>query len=248
MKMKKVFSLSIGVFIAPFFFVACKHLPIDIPIGDGGNNNNNGGGGGGDTLTFGIPCDPDTVYFQNTIMPLILSNCAISGCHDAETHKEGLNMSTYEGIMDDHDDLVDPGNANNSDLYEQLFESGDDRMPPSPNAPLTSAEKELIYTWIEQGALNNYCEDCDTTEVTYAGTIAPIMSTFCIGCHDGSNASTSIDLTDYNGVSMQAESGALLGSVRHEVGYETMPFGGSWLPDCQIEQIRIWVESGYPDN
>ncbi len=248
--MKQVFFLCLTFLLSSTLFVACKHLPVDIPITDNGNNNNNGGGGGGggDTLSYGIPCDPDTVYFQNMILPLILSNCAISGCHDAETHEEGLNMSTYAGIMDDHDELIDPGNANNSKLYEQLFESGEDRMPPSPYAPLTAAEKEMIYTWIEQGALDNYCEDCDTTEVTYAATIAPLMSTFCIGCHDGSNASTSIDLTDYSGVSTAADNGSLYGSVSHAAGYEPMPFGGSWLPDCQIEQIRIWVEAGFPND
>lgn len=248
--MKQVFFLGLTFLLSSTLFVACKHLPVEIPITDNGNNNNNGGGGGGggDTLSYGIPCDPDTVYFQNMILPLILSNCAISGCHDAETHEEGLNMSTYAGIMDDHDELIDPGNANNSKLYEQLFESGEDRMPPSPYAPLTAAEKEMIYTWIEQGALDNYCEDCDTTEVTYAATIAPLMSTFCIGCHDGSNASTSIDLTDYSGVSTAADNGSLYGSVSHAAGYEPMPFGGSWLPDCQIEQIRIWVEAGFPND
>lgn len=248
MKTKQLFLLSITLLFTSVFFVACRHLPIDIPLDDNGNNNNGGGGGGGDTLTYGIPCDPDTVYFQNTILPLIVNNCATTGCHDAETHEEGLNMSTYAGIMDDHDELVDPGNANSSKLYEQLFESGEDRMPPSPNSPLTSAEKDLIYTWIEQGALNNYCEDCDTTAVTYTATIAPIMSTFCTGCHDGTNASTSIDLTDYNGVSTEANNGKLYGSVNHDPGYVSMPFGGSWLPDCQIEQIRIWVEAGFPNN
>ncbi len=245
MKRNKFFLLSVAAAISLFSFQACKHLPLDIPFVDNGNNNN---GGGTDTLTFGIPCDPDTVYFQSDILPLMLSNCAMSGCHDVETHEEGIILSTYADIMNSNDDLVNPGNANNSKLYEQLFEDGEDRMPPPPSSPLTSAEKELIYTWIEQGALDNYCEDCDTTTVTYANSIEPIMSSFCTGCHSGASPDGGIDLSNYDGVSSAANSGALFGSVNHETGYSPMPYGGAWLPQCQIDKIRIWVDAGYPNN
>jgi len=245
MKRNKMIMPGMVALILALGTVACKHLPLDIPLVDNGPGNNNGGG---DTLNFGIPCDPDTVYFQNDILPLLVSNCAISGCHDAETHEEGIILSTYADVMNDHDDLIDPGDAGNSELYEQLFESGDDRMPPEPNDPLTAAEKDLIATWIEQGALDNYCEDCDTSAVTYATAIEPIISSFCLGCHDGTSASTDVDLTDYNGVSSVAADGRLYGAVNHEAGYVSMPYGGSWLPQCQIDQIRIWVEAGFPNN
>ena len=58
-----------------------------------------GGTGGG-----GIPpptsnCSPDSVYFVNEIMPIISSNCTMSGCHDNITHAEGVNLTTYTNIM-----------------------------------------------------------------------------------------------------------------------------------------------------
>jgi hypothetical protein len=244
----KYLLLSLIAVLGLISFEACKHLPLDIPLADNGNNNNGGGGGGGDTLELGIPCDPDTVYFENDILPLLLSNCAMSGCHDVDTHEEGIILSTYDYIMSGDEDLVTPGNANNSKLYEQLFEDGEDRMPPPPNSPLTSAEKELIYTWIEQGALNNYCEDCDTSSVTYANSIDPIMSSFCTGCHNSADPQAGIDLSNYDGVSVVAADGSLVGSVSHEAGYVPMPYGGSWLPQCQIDKIRIWVDAGYQNN
>ena len=33
--------------------------------------------------TMGIPCDPDVVYFDRDLLPILKSNCAKSGCHDA---------------------------------------------------------------------------------------------------------------------------------------------------------------------
>ncbi len=243
----RVILLGVLLCMSLSVFEACRHLPVDIQHIDDGNGTVNNPGNG-DTLNLGIPCDPDSVYFQNDILPLLVSNCAISGCHDAETHEEGIILSTYEDVMNDHDDLIDPGDANDSELYEQLFEDDDDRMPPPPNAPLSAAEKDLIYTWIEQGAHNNHCEDCDTSNVTYTGTIQPVISAFCLGCHSGASPSGDIDLSDYTGISTVAANGSLVGAVNHEAGFVSMPYGGSWLPQCQIDQITIWVEAGFPND
>src|SRR5574342_1068498 len=77
------------------FAVSCKHRPLmveDVPVPEdtSGNNNNNG------NL---IPCDSNTVYFSNTILPLFISNCAKPGCHDASSHQEGLILNSYANIM-----------------------------------------------------------------------------------------------------------------------------------------------------
>jgi hypothetical protein len=34
-------------------------------------------------------CSADTVYFQNTVLPLLNSGCSMAGCHDAASHKMG---------------------------------------------------------------------------------------------------------------------------------------------------------------
>ena len=84
-------------------------------------------------------CDPDTTYFQNEVLPLIISNCAKSGCHTSEGggEEEAHDLSSYEAIM--NSDYVDPFDANGSELIEVLTESGEDKMPPYPNEPLTSS-------------------------------------------------------------------------------------------------------------
>ncbi|MEZ5014515.1 MAG: c-type cytochrome domain-containing protein [Chitinophagales bacterium] len=240
------------VFAMGVFTESCKHLPLDFPDEDVFITPVDTSGGT-DTL-FLSTCDPDTVYFQNDILPLLLSNCAIEGCHDATTHEEGIILSTYADVMNPGDHLINTTTPANSKLYKQLFETGEDRMPPPPNAPLTSAEKALILTWITQGALNNHCDDCDTSTVTYALNIQPILNAFCVGCHDHATPASDIDLTVYNaaggfaGVQDVAADGRLYGSVNHDAGYVNMPSGGSSLPQCLIDQIRIWVENGYQND
>ncbi|MGB4930614.1 MAG: hypothetical protein WBP43_11620, partial [Chitinophagales bacterium] len=85
-------------------------------------------------------------------------------------------------------------------------------------------------------------------------TILPIMQAYCTGCHSTGSPDGSISLTAYNGAGSNdgiadvAADGRLLGAIQHEVGFVSMPPGGSTLPDCLIDQIRIWVEAGYPED
>ena len=61
-------------------------------------------------------CSPDTVYFKQTILPLVTSNCAMSGCHDAISHKEGVILTDYTNIMRE----VKVSSPTSSDLYKCL--------------------------------------------------------------------------------------------------------------------------------
>lgn len=198
--------------------------------------------------TTGIPCDPDTAYFQNDILPIFISNCAKPGCHDAQTHEEGLILDSYENIMASGD--IDPGDPGNSKIFEVLVDNEpDDRMPPPPNAPLTSDQIALIYKWILQGALNNYCGggECDTLSTTFSGTVFPIIQTNCIGCHSGPVISGGVDLSDYNNIYTHVVNGSLYGSVNQLPGYTAMPLG-SRLSDCDINKINFWINDGAPNN
>ncbi len=229
---------------------SCKHTPLDfIDIID---NNPDTTTTIIDTLQFSN-CDPDTVYFENDVFPILISNCAISGCHDNITHKEGINLSSYAKIISSH--VIDISDPWDSDLIKKALDNNpDDVMPPPPMDPLTAAEIQLLVTWQEQGALNNACTDCDTTTVTFANTIKPILDAYCTGCHDNSTPAANIDLTLYlgtgshDGIFDVASNGRLYGAVNQDVGFVAMPPGATRLPECLIDQIRIWIEDGYPDN
>jgi len=191
-------------------------------------------------------CSADTVYFQNKVLPLLNSSCAMSGCHDAITHKEGINLTAYATIFSSG--VVLPGNPANSNLYKVLNKSGSERMPPPPAAAFTQAQKDIVFNWILQGAKNNACNDCDTSLFTYSGAIAPIVNTYCKGCHNPSSLGGNIDLSIYAGVKTIAVNGKLMGSITHTTGFIAMPQGGTKLSDCRIQQIQKWIAAGTLNN
>lgn len=170
----------------------------------------------------------------------------MSGCHDAITHKEGVNLSSYAKILATGG--VVPGNPGNSKLYTVLNKSGNDRMPQPPAAAFTQAQKDIIYKWILQGAKNNACNDCDSSVFTYSGAIAPLMNTYCKGCHNPSSSGGGIDVSTYAGVNSIALNGKLTGSITHAAGYKAMPQGSSRLSDCKITQVQKWIAAGSLNN
>jgi hypothetical protein len=89
---------------------------------------------------------------------------------------------------------------------------------------------------------------CDTTTVTYSGTIAPIISTNCLSCHSASNPSAGFSLSNYEQVKPYAQGGILLGVVQHSSGFQAMPKGGNKLATCDINKIMAWVNRGAPNN
>lgn len=196
----------------------------------------------------GNPCHPDTVYFATTILPLLTSNCAIPGCHDAITMEDGVNLSSYAGVMSSN--VINVGDPWNSDLLEMVTENDpQDRMPPPPNNPLTQAQINALYTWMSQGALNNTCQAaCDTTVFTFSGAVQPIVQARCQGCHSGGTPQGGILLTNYDQIKTVAITGQLYGAVSHTGGYTPMPYNGAKIPDCEITQIRKWIEDGTPNN
>lgn len=195
-------------------------------------------------------CDPDSVYFENDILPLIVSNCATSGCHDAASAEDGVVLDNYENIMSTGE--VKSGRPSRSELYEVLTKSGDDRMPPPPASALSSEQIKLIENWIDQGALNNSCiaeeTGCDTASVTLSATVRPVLTQWCQGCHNNTSASGGVNVESYTGLKAIADNGSLLGSIKHETGYKAMPQGLSKLDDCSIAKIEIWIREGAQDN
>ena len=90
---------------------------------------------------------------------------------------------------------------------------------------------------------------CDTTNVTFSGTIATMLSNNCLSCHSNSTAANfgnNIRLEDYADV--KAQNQRVLGSIKQSSGFSPMPKGGAKLNDCLITQFGIWVNNGSPNN
>lgn len=215
---------------------ACRH---ELPGSLSGSSTSSGSGTGTSTSSVNDTgsCSLDTVYFVQTVLPMLTSSCAQSGCH------QGI-LDNYRGIMS----IVSPGQPGESDLIS-ITSSG--RMPPRGYTALTAAQIAQLSTWISQGAKNNGCipATCDTSNVTYGKTIAPILQTNCTGCHSGSAPSGGgIDLSSYSSVLTQVNSGKLWGDINHFSGFNAMPLGGSMLSSCDLNKIHVWIRAGAPNN
>jgi hypothetical protein len=202
-----------------------------------------------DSLNNGQPNIPGCtntgeICFESNVLPIFVSYCARAGCHDAVTREEGFVLDSYANIVRKG---IKPGDANDSKLYEVLFESGDDRMPP--DAPLTQAQKDSIKVWINQGAKNtvNCACYCDETKFTFAADIEPIINNACEGCHKPGFLGGNINLDGYSNIKAQADNGNLMGVITHASGFVPMPQGGK-LSECEIKKIQSWINSGAPNN
>ncbi len=195
----------------------------------------------------GHPCDPDTIYFERDLLPLLQSSCAQPGCHDAITMQDGVRLTDYNSVMQTAD--VDPFDPEGSKIYEVVIENDpEDRMPPPPASAWPQENIDILYTWIAQGAQNLYCdeEECDTSNVSYTAPVSGIIQKHCLGCHSDNNPLGGLSLQGYNNVVAVANDGRLIGTVKHEAGYPAMPKNSSKLSDCKILQLEIWTQNGTP--
>lgn len=255
MSMQKILPLAFLLFALAMSLstYSCKHdptmpaediMPVDTTATDTTGNPV-------DTTDMGTPCDSNTVYFNQQILPILQSNCAFSGCHDAATAQDGVVLESYEQVMQTAD--VRPFDLSGSDLYEAITEDDEDeRMPPPPNTPLNDAQIQLISRWISQGAKDLECDPnaggCNTENRSFAADIQPVITNNCLGCHSGGAPSGGINLSTYAGVKAVADSGQLLGAIRREAGFSPMPQGAAPLPQCTIDQFAAWVADGAPNN
>ena len=182
------------------------------------------------------------MYFRNSVLPVIISGCAKTGCHDETSHKANHVLDNYAGIIS----MVRPFDPQGSKLYSVLFSNPEKRMPPG--TPFTMDQKSIIYWWIAQGAYNNKCDSagCDSTDVTYTRSIYPITQAWCVGCHGGSKPANGISLETYDEVVACANSNRLMGALRHESGFYSMPKGGEMLSPCEINLFQKWINIGKP--
>ena len=89
---------------------------------------------------------------------------------------------------------------------------------------------------------------CDTTRVTYAATVAPLLLQNCGGCHSNGAALGGVALGSYAQVKTVVDRGRLLGVVDHAPGFSPMPKGGTQLSVCDRAKLRLWVRAGALNN
>ncbi len=255
--MKKLFIVFLAVIIVAIAATttACKHqrmstndvIPVDTTKKDTTKTT-----GGGVTVvdkgdTTGWQCSPDTIYFAD-VLPIFISACAGSGCHDAATKAKSYQLTTYTTILSRG---IVKGNANSSTVYAEIANGS---MPPrSSGIVMTAAQKALIANWINKGANNYVCNanygKCDTTTaLSFATFVKPIIENRCQGCHSGTIPSGNLSLTTYAQIKASAQTPAFMGSMRKAVGYSFMPKGGVSLSACELNKMEAWIKRGALNN
>ncbi|HAK80551.1 MAG TPA: hypothetical protein DCR35_08125 [Runella sp.] len=228
-------------------------LPSDTSTNGGTDTNGEGGSTAAlDSLPCGSPTTTNAqnqVCFNTAILPIFLANCATSGCHDSKTAAEGYDLTSYDKIVRKG---ISVGNSKKSKLYQVIIDTSKERMPPPPNAPMSSDKIQLIASWIDQGAKNITCETSGSTNSTqvasYSKHLVPIFDYYCTGCHNSTTQSGNINLTGYANVQTLAKNGKLYGAITHASGYQPMPSSSLKLSDCQIGLVKKWIDSGMLNN
>ncbi len=193
------------------------------------------------TCTYDV-YNPD-ICFQTNILPIFITKCSMTDCHNSGQHKARYDLSTYEGIMRG----VTPHHPLQSSVYTSI--AGINPSMPK-GIKLTTKEISYIKIWIRMGAQNstNCSSSCDTTAFSFSGRIQPLISTWCVGCHNSTSPGGGYDLSTYSGIKTSIINGRLLGTFKQDAGFSPMPKNSAKLSDCDINAVAKWINSGYPNN
>jgi len=231
MNIRHIFALLVISLIS-----SCKHDVIILPT-DPTSPVDIGGGGGT------LPAKSDTVCFNTEVLPLYVSYCGSSGCHNDASRQKGVILTSYSRITNG----IRSKNPSSSDYYTIIG----DEMPPRGRPQLSNEQKNIILKWINQGALNTNCiNSCDTTKFTYNDPIKTLLTNNCLGCHGTKPGSGNVYLGDYTSAQsyINANKANFLKVINHDPTLpvsKRMPPSGKMV-DCQIGQFTRWVNKGFP--
>jgi hypothetical protein len=90
---------------------------------------------------------------------------------------------------------------------------------------------------------------CDTTNVTYSGSVVTMLANNCLSCHSNVTAVAfggNVALQNYADVVLKAD--RIAGSIKQLPTFKAMPKNGGKIKDCLITQFDIWVRKGKLNN
>ncbi len=96
------------------------------------------------------------VSFTTDLLPVFNLKCSSGQCHNSSYMAGGYSMETWSNVV--QAGIVNPGSPETSRLIWRIdAKYGYELMPPvgEPINPITESQLNGIYTWIEEGALNN---------------------------------------------------------------------------------------------
>jgi hypothetical protein len=101
-------------------------------------------------------CTPDdSLTFNQDIIPLFATHCAISGCHSAVTQAGGLRLdasAAYDELSRPGSGYLDPQDPEGSLLYSAMTSISN---PMPPTGLLDTCTSNQVRDWMAAGALDN---------------------------------------------------------------------------------------------
>jgi len=187
-------------------------------------------------------CDEDTVYFENDILPFIITACGRSTvCHEQNIENK-IVTNVYHNYLKQK---FVPFKSSESKLYTHLITDDPEILMPrnyDTDIPYNAPQEkiDMIKKWIDQGALKNGCRNCDSENFTYTNKINLIVLQNCANskdCHG--KGSNEITLIDYENLKKVVDNGLFEQLVLED---KQMPKEGS-LSDCDLFAIDNWLKN-----
>jgi uncharacterized membrane protein len=101
-----------------------------------------------------------TVSYAEDVAPILQAHCVV--CHQTGgegLEKSGLDLTSYDGLMKGtkFGPIVVPGDTETSNLVVLLDGRADKsiQMPHGTKKKLSTCDRDIIHTWIHEGAKNN---------------------------------------------------------------------------------------------
>ena len=92
-------------------------------------------------------------------------------------------------------------------------------------------------------------ETCgEFTDVSFSGQVLPVLNVYCTTCHNSTDPQGGVDQSSWAEVKTTVDSGAFLGSIKHEDGFVPMPLNSAQMNTCEILLLETWVNEGALDN
>jgi uncharacterized membrane protein len=87
---------------------------------------------------------------------------------------------------------------------------------------------------------------CDTTAISYATTIQPIIQSRCTSCHSGGFPSGGLALTNHAEVAGSVN--RIIDRINRNEGDALLMPQGTKMDACRIDQIEAWANQGALNN
>ena len=163
------------------------------------------------------------------ISQVILAPKCVS-CHSAAGGNKGnLNLETYEQFR-----------LNQNKIYFRTIEKRD--MPPTP---LTSAEFDLMKSWLEAGApLKSTSVGGEIRgPINWITIKNRVLKSSCLDCHSGKNPDANLDLSSLEVVRKNIQ--AIFVSTMINVSMPLAPYPAMSISEKQA--LMKWISQGMPE-